>query len=198
VATRRRTIAVAASAAVLCLAFAGITVPRALRRPSVFPTVGPVEEAAEAAATPPSVAARVRAALARPAEVDSRPKPVASLFHWPEETAAGKTIEALWKEEDQRPPEATPTAPTPESRPAVSEEEIARMRAIVVRGVVLGPKGPSALLSTGRVRVDDVIPGSQFRVASIDARAVTLRAADESVVLPATASRPGRVRSHSR
>jgi hypothetical protein len=191
VAASRRKIALVSVAALACLAFAGVVIPRSFRGPSNFATVVEPEFAPAEAASP--IATRLRDALTQPG-AESPPKHVATLFHWPEELAANKTIEELWKEEELRPLLAEAPPKAPESRPVVSPEEVARARAIVVKGVVVGPKGPTALLSTGRVRLNDVIPGSQFRVASIDAQSVTLTAADERVVLPATASRPGRAR----
>lgn len=192
----RARLVAALAALVVCLGVAGVTVPGKLLGPSKSATV-PVEPVLDTPVETGSPAARdlLLSVTLRPA-LESRPRHSGRLFFWSEEIASGKSIWELWKEEDARPkaaPDLAVEAAT--SRPRISAEDLARARAIAVRGIVVGQAGSWAVLSTGRVRPNDRIAGLPFRVESIAARSVTLSGEGEQVVLELPASRPGKVRT---
>lgn len=194
---QRAKLIAALGALVVCLSIAGVTLPARFLRGSKSAAAVPIQVVDVTAETGSMAACDLGLLLAesRPSSrPESRPRYGSRLFFWSEEIATGKSIGELWKEEDAR-SKTVPgsTIEAPASRPLVAPEDLARARAITVRGIVVGETGSWAVLSTGRVKRNDRIPGLPFRVEAISPHAVTLVAEDQRVVLDFPASRPGKV-----
>jgi hypothetical protein len=198
-ASPRRPMVLVLLAVVACLGVAGVV------RGGIFRTshTAPIEpvEGRDVATESGSIGLALADVLRIPdaSSSDSRPDWAAVAFYWGVERTLRKSIGELWKEEDSRLSLVADPAPeAPATRPRVASEDVEKARSIVVRGMVVGPNGSWAILSTGRVRKNDRIPASPFRVESIDAKSVTLVAEDERVILEVASSRPGKVRTVQR